>query len=154
MLWHDTLNERARRHQSRGVSERPQVASLSAHLVNTNKWVRRLRVVGQATDEAAVSRLISNAVALYNVTNTIKMQNEGRASDYVEGCVKKRVEKQGKAWRMSCDDATQILISVAHTQPLVGGVQGVAPPFCGSPPDGGPADTPSGSDERREIGET
>jgi len=63
-LWHDTVNERARRHQSRGVSERPQVASLSAHLVNTNKLVRRLRVVGQATDEAAVSHLISNAVVL------------------------------------------------------------------------------------------
>jgi len=82
------------------------------------------------------------------------MQNKGKASDYVEGCVKKRVGKQGKAWRMSCEEATKSLIFVAHTQPLVGGVQGVAPPFCGFPPDGGPADTPRGSGERRETRDT
>jgi len=80
-LWHDTVNELARRHQSRGVFERPQVASLSSHLVNTKRWVRRFRVVGQATDKAAVSLLISNAVALDKVTNTIKMQNKGRAAE-------------------------------------------------------------------------
>lgn len=36
-LWPDTVNERARWHQSRGVSKSLQVASISAHLVNTNK---------------------------------------------------------------------------------------------------------------------
>jgi len=55
---------------------------------------------------------------------------------------------------MSSEEAYKSLIFVARTQPLVGGVQGVAPPFCGSPPDGGRADTPSGSGQRGETGET
>jgi len=114
-LWHDTVNERARRHQSRGVSKRLQGASISAHLVNTNKWVRRLRVDGKPMDKAAVSHLITKAVALYNVTNTIKMHNTGTAADYVEGRVKKRVGEQGEAWGMSYEEANKNLKFVADT---------------------------------------
>jgi len=152
-LWHDTVNERARRNQSRGVSKLLQVASISAHLVNTNKWVRRLHVDGKPMDRAAVSRLIFKAVALYNITNTIKMHKTGIAADYVEGRVKKRVGKQGKAWRMSYEEADKFLRFVADTQPLVGGVQRVSPPFGGSPPDDGPADTPRGSGRHGETEE-
>jgi len=121
------------------VSKRLQVASIFEHPVTTNKWVRRLRVDGKPMDKAAVSRLISKAVALYNATNTIKMHNTGKAVDYVDGRVKKRVGEQGKAWRMTYEDADEILRLVADTQPLVGGVQRVTPPFGGSPPDDGPA---------------
>jgi len=152
-LWHDTVNERARRHQSRGVSKRLHVAFISAHPVNTNKWVRRLCVDGKPMGKAAVSRLITKAVALFNVTNTIKMHNTGRAADYVEGRVKKRVGEQGKAWRMSYEEANKTLKLVTDTQPLVGGVQCVAQPFGGSPPDDGPAGTPSGSGQHGETGE-
>jgi len=41
-LWHGTVHARARRHQSRGVSRSLQVASISAHLVATDSWVKRL----------------------------------------------------------------------------------------------------------------
>jgi len=104
-------------------------------------------------DKAALSRFISKAVALYNITNTIKMHNTGRAADYVEGRVKKRVGEQGKAWRMSYEEADKFLRFVADTQPLVGGVQRVSPPFGGSPPDDGPADTPRGSGRHGETEE-
>jgi len=43
-LWHETVHARARRHQSRGVSKRLQVASISAHLVATDSWVKRLQI--------------------------------------------------------------------------------------------------------------
>ena len=41
-LWHDTMHARARRHHSHGVSKRLQVSSISAHLVATDSWVKRL----------------------------------------------------------------------------------------------------------------
>jgi len=104
-------------------------------------------------DKAAVSRLIFKAVALYNITNTIKMHNKGKAADYAEGRVKKRVGEQGKAWRTSYEEANKSSTFVADTQPLVGGVQRVAPPLGGSPPDDGPAVTPSGSGQRGEKGD-
>jgi len=44
-------------------------------------------------------------------------------------------------------------ILVAETQPLVGGVKRVAPPFGGSPPDDGPATTPIGSGQLGETGQ-
>ncbi|OSX79787.1 hypothetical protein BU14_0071s0041 [Porphyra umbilicalis] len=152
-LWHDTVHARARRHQSRGVSKRLQVASISAHLVATDSWVKRLRIEGKPIDKAAVSRLISKAVTLYNATNTIKAHNTGKAAGYIEGRVNERVREQGKAWRMEYADTKSIVSIVIDTQPLVGGVQRVTPPFGGSPPDDGLPGTTGGSGRQGGAGE-
>jgi len=152
-LWHDTVNASARRHQSRGVSKHLQVASISAHLVATDSWVKRLRIEGKPIDKAAVSRLISKAVTLYNATNTIKAHNTGKAAGYIEGRVNERVREQGKAWRMEYADTKSILSFVIDTQPLVGGVRRVTPPFGGSPPEDGLPGTTGGSGRQGRAGE-
>lgn len=151
-LWHDTVHARARRHKNRGVSKRLQVASISAHLVTTNAWVRRLRVGGKPIDKAAVTRIITKAVTLYNATNTIRQHNTGRSADYVEEKVNERVTAQSKSWQMGFGDASKILDLVTDTQPLVGGVQHVSPPFGGSPPDDGPDSTPGNAERPADAG--
>eukprot|EP00170_Pyropia_yezoensis_P005687 contig_23092_g5704 len=138
-LWHDTVHDRGWRHQRRGVSKRLQVAAVSAHLVQTNQWVKRLRVDGKVIDKAAVSRLITKAVTLYNATNSIKAHAMGRSAFYVDKLVKKRITEQGKSWRMSFEDIDKILRLVIDTQPWVGGVQRSSPPFGGVPPNDRPA---------------
>ena len=152
-LWHDTVHARARRHQSRGVSKRLPVASSSAHLVATDSLVKRLRIEGKPIDKAAVSRLISIAVTLYNATNTIKAHNTGKAAGYLEGRVNQRVREQDKAWRIEHADTESISSFVIDTQPLVGGLQGVTPPFGGSPPDDGLLGTTGGSGRQGGTGE-
>jgi len=129
------------------------VASISAHLVATDSWVKRLRIEGKPIDKAAVSRLISKAVTLYNATNTIKAHNTGKAAGYIEGRVNERVREQGKAWRMEYADTKSILSFVIDTQPLVGGVRRVTPPFGGSPPEDGLPGTTGGSGRQGRAGE-
>ncbi|KAK1864936.1 hypothetical protein I4F81_007472 [Pyropia yezoensis] len=102
-------------------------------------WVKRLRVDGKVIDKAAVSRLITKAVTLYNATDSIKSHATGRSADYVDKLVKKRIAEQGKSWRMSFEDIDKMLRLVIDKQPLVGGVQRSSPPFSGAPPNDGPA---------------
>lgn len=118
------------------------MASISAHLLETNAWVRRLRVEGKPIENAAVSRLIKMAVTLYHATNTIRRHNTGRSADYVEDKIKERLTVQNKSWRMIFSDASNILDLVADTQLLIGRVQRVYPPFGGSPPDDGQESSP------------
>lgn len=134
------------------MSKRLQVASVSAHLVTTNKWVRRLRVDGKALDKVAVSRLISKAVELCYATSIIKRHKTGKAVDYVEGRVKKRVGEQRKEWRTTYKDTDKSSCLVADAQPLVGGVQCFTLTFCRSPPDDKPASRIGGSGQHSETG--
>ena len=81
------------------MSKRPQVAYVSAHLVTTNKWVRRLRVDGKAMDKVEVSLLISKSLEPCYAISIIRRHKTGKAADFVECRVKKRVGEQRKEWR-------------------------------------------------------
>ena len=78
--------------------------------MNTNRRVRCLRIDGKSMYKAAVSRLISKAVALYSATKTIKMHKTSKAADYVEGHFKKRVGEQAKAWRTTYEEADNFFL--------------------------------------------
>ena len=47
-----------------------------------------------------MSRLISEAVTLYNATYTITAHSTGKAAGYIEGRVNEVIREQGKACRM------------------------------------------------------
>lgn len=147
-----TMHASARRHKSRGVSKRLQVASISSHQVTANARVRRLRVFEKPIDKAQVTRIITKAVTLIDTTNTIRQHNTDRSADYVEDKVNERVAAQRRSWRMDFADASQSLDPVIVTQPLVGGVQRVFPPFGGYLPDHGPESTPGNGAERGSEG--
>jgi len=134
------------------VSKRPQVASVSAHLVTTNKWVRRLRVDGKAMDKVEVSLLISKSLEPCYAINIIRRHKTGKAADYVEGRVKKRVGEQRKEWPTTCKDTDNSSCLVADAQPLVGGVQCVTLNFGRSPPDDKPASRTGGGGQHGETG--
>ena len=65
-----------------------------------------------------MSRLISEAVTLYNATYTITAHNTGKAAGYIEGRVNEVIREQGKACRMEYADIKSILSFVIDTQAI------------------------------------
>lgn len=150
--WHDTVHARAQRHKNRGVSKRPQVASISANLVSTNELVRRLRVGGKPMDKAAVTRIITKAATLLNARSTIRQHNMSRSADHVEDKVNEHVTAKSKSWWMDLAAASKLLDLVTDTQPLFGSMQRVSSPFGGSLLDDGPYSSPGNGAGRSSAG--